>query len=237
MIEIAISLAVIAFAVVAIIGVLPAGLNVQRENREDTLVNQDGPYFLEAIRSGAQGFDNLTSFVDQVVIVFTNTSVASITNAPPFSGSNIVGWLSIPRGAKFNGDPVQKVQAYIHSPSGAAGEQGKGARDLAFNYLLTVEIVPFANFAVNTTNYLAYPTNTVEYAMAEARYLQSAQLTNNLYDVRLTFRWPVLPNGELGNGRQVYRAQLSGQQIQSKTPSGTILPFYYFAPQNYVRSQ
>ena len=37
MVEIAICLAVIAFALVAIIGILPAGLQVQKENREDTL--------------------------------------------------------------------------------------------------------------------------------------------------------------------------------------------------------
>ena len=53
MIEIAISLAIIGFALVAIVGVLPAGLNVQKENREETILNQDGPFLLEAIRSGA----------------------------------------------------------------------------------------------------------------------------------------------------------------------------------------
>ncbi|MGI8966215.1 MAG: type II secretion system protein, partial [Limisphaerales bacterium] len=47
MIEIAISLAVIGFAVVAIIGVLPYGLQPQGRNHEDTLINQDGPYLLE----------------------------------------------------------------------------------------------------------------------------------------------------------------------------------------------
>jgi hypothetical protein len=41
MVEIAISLAVIGFALVAIIGVLPRGLRVQRENREETIINQD----------------------------------------------------------------------------------------------------------------------------------------------------------------------------------------------------
>src|SRR5947207_7764407 len=35
MIEIAISLAVIGFALVAIIGILPTGMNVQKENREE----------------------------------------------------------------------------------------------------------------------------------------------------------------------------------------------------------
>ena len=41
MIEVALSLAIVAFALVAIMGVMPAGLNVQRENREETIISQD----------------------------------------------------------------------------------------------------------------------------------------------------------------------------------------------------
>ena len=55
MVEIALCLGVIAFALVAIIGVLPTGVRVQRDNREDTIINQEGLLLLEAIRSGSQG--------------------------------------------------------------------------------------------------------------------------------------------------------------------------------------
>src|SRR3954470_10742222 len=68
MIEIAIAVAVIAFALVAIIGVLPAGLQVQKENREDTLLGQDGTYFMEAIRNGAVGLDELADYVLQIEV-------------------------------------------------------------------------------------------------------------------------------------------------------------------------
>ena len=57
MVEIAIAIAVIGFALVAIIGVLPTGLQVQRDNREETIINQDGTYWLQAIRNGAAGSD------------------------------------------------------------------------------------------------------------------------------------------------------------------------------------
>src|ERR1700761_7875281 len=53
MIEIAIAIGVIAFALVAIIGILPRGLNVQKDNREDNIVNQDANFFMQAIRTGA----------------------------------------------------------------------------------------------------------------------------------------------------------------------------------------
>src|SRR5438046_10568599 len=88
MIEIAISVAVIAFALVAIIGVLPAGLQVQKENREDTLMAQDGTYWMEAIRNGAVGLDDLTNYVEQIKVGGTNR---------PFSNAQeLIGLLSNP---------------------------------------------------------------------------------------------------------------------------------------------
>ena len=63
MIELAICLGIIAFALIAIIGVLPVGINVQKDNREETIINQDGMYWMEAIRSGAIGMNELTNHV------------------------------------------------------------------------------------------------------------------------------------------------------------------------------
>ena len=60
MVELAICLGIIAFALVAIIGVLPIGINVQKDNREETIINQDGMYWMEAIRSGATGMNDLS---------------------------------------------------------------------------------------------------------------------------------------------------------------------------------
>src|SRR5256886_13643426 len=68
MVEIALCLGVIAFALVAIIGVLPTGVRVQRDNREDTIINQEGLLLLEAIRSGSQGLDYLTNYFDTITI-------------------------------------------------------------------------------------------------------------------------------------------------------------------------
>src|SRR5687767_4925350 len=44
MVEIAICLAVIGFALVAILGVLPLGIQVQTDNRQDTIIAHDGAY-------------------------------------------------------------------------------------------------------------------------------------------------------------------------------------------------
>ena len=63
MVEIALCLAIIAFALVAIIGVLPTGLNVQKANREETVIDQDAALWMDAIRNGALGCDDLTNYV------------------------------------------------------------------------------------------------------------------------------------------------------------------------------
>src|SRR5471030_1368785 len=78
MVEIAISLAIIGIALVGIIGVLPLGLNTQRDNREDTVINQDATVFIEAIRNGARGADDLTNYVFAIVNTGLNPPVGYI---------------------------------------------------------------------------------------------------------------------------------------------------------------
>ena len=79
MVEIAICLAIIAFALVAIIGVLPIGMNAQKENREETLINFDAHYLMDAIRSGSQGADTLTNYI----ICITNIKVRAPRTSSP----------------------------------------------------------------------------------------------------------------------------------------------------------
>src|SRR5580692_5503640 len=86
MIEIALAIGVIGFALVAVIGILPAGMNVQKDNREDTTISQDAPFFLDAIRSGSTNtvfynnnrlppntsLDFLTNYVERITIISNN---------------------------------------------------------------------------------------------------------------------------------------------------------------------
>ena len=86
LVEIALSLAIIGFALVAIIGVLPFGLNVQKENREETIIVQDATYLLDAIRNGARGLDDLTNYVESITNIATAYSILNgATNLVPGS--------------------------------------------------------------------------------------------------------------------------------------------------------
>lgn len=77
-IEIALCLGIIGFALVAIIGALPTGLNVQKFNREQTIIDSDATVWMDAIRSGARGYDDLTNYV----IAITNQWTTYTFNGP-----------------------------------------------------------------------------------------------------------------------------------------------------------
>lgn len=89
LVEIALSLAIIGFALVAIIGVLPFGLNVQKENREETIVVQEATYLLDAIRTGARGLDDLTNYVEGITNIVTVYAVDAAGETNVVSGPDI----------------------------------------------------------------------------------------------------------------------------------------------------
>jgi prepilin-type N-terminal cleavage/methylation domain-containing protein len=230
MVEIAICLAVIGFALVAIIGVLPTGMQVQRENREETLINQDGAYFMEAIRSGARGIEELPNYVMEIKVVEDSPSGPTTNEVPcpekVISGTNIIGALSTPWGWPPIPDclpldqnrRVYRTQAKVRSISGAAAEKGD-TNTITFEYILTSEITPFRTIdPALQPDVLAFLTN----------YPQ-LNLQRNLYEVRLTFRWPLLINGTVGNGRKVFRSMISGNFDTNEMG-------YFFDGGSYARS-
>src|ERR1035437_4208425 len=198
MIEIAISLAVIGFALVAILGVLPLGMNVQKENREETIINQDATVFLSALRNGAQGMDDLTNYILAITnyqAIYKhlhgppsdrNTNWYTLTSSGPSpgfalnSGSRIVGLLSTPKyiplasGFLYSNYVVAAVRSLSGPVSDKFPQTNAALQDLAFSYRLISEVVTFG-----TTFYNQNWSNPM-----------SPNLSNNLHEVRLTFRWP-----------------------------------------------
>jgi prepilin-type N-terminal cleavage/methylation domain-containing protein len=161
LIEVAIALGVIAVALVAIIGVLPAGLQVQRDNRQDTIINQDAAYLIEAIRGSAENIPDLAEFAE----VVDGAQVGGITT------SEIIARMSEPIGTHSN---------VFRSISGSAALRGPGVP--TFRYMVFSEVRRVPSAAVNpdlTYNGLSY-TN---------------ELAAHLYEVRLSFLWPMNANG------------------------------------------
>lgn len=250
MVEIAISLAIIGFALVAIIGVLPIGMKVQQDNREETVINQDATVFMNAIRNGVQGLDDLTNYVmavtNWVTLCKPNGSAAGNTVAYGYTynsgwndfritnGFRIIGLLSTPKyipqytKGQPSGFLSNNVVAYVRSLSGLAFDKfpqtNVSVQDLGFTYRLKSEVVPY------WTNYFDPSWTSDPAFLTVANNLQT-----NLHDVRLTFLWPLLPRGRVGNGAQSFRTLVSGQLLQTNDIGYPLNPLYFFQPQTYVK--
>ena len=240
LVEIAICLAIIGIALVAIIGVLPMGINVQRDNREETIINQDATVLIETIRNGARGVDDLTNYVFAITNSRTPYNpigpTVSIgynysTTFPINNGTNIIGLLSTPEytNPKNNAAPIDNlpifsgsydsnyIVAYVRSISGPASEKppqdNNGTiRGDSFSYKIICENVPVA--VAGTT--LPYDN----------------QLTANLHELRLTFLWPQLPNGSVGPKRQTFRTTVAGQLVQDTSNTN----LYFFQSQSFTNA-
>ena len=242
MVEIALCLGVIAIALVAIIGVLPTGVRVQRDNREDTIINQEGLFLLEAIRSGSRGLDYLTNYFDTIttsnilgVTVYTTPQLkGSVPSGAQFgglltNGQQIVSLLTRPK-YDLNRTFTNHVVARVRAITGSAVEKSVSARDIAFAYQVIPEVVPLSVHPPDTTNYQA----------AAARGLPPAEILTrsnlwrlarneaiNFFELRLTLQGPLIPKGKtydvLGTPR-TFRTLVSGAIVLGQGTSSFVLP-------------
>ena len=247
MIEIALSLAVIGFALVSVIGILPLGMSVQKDNREETIINQDAAYWMEAIRGGARGLDDLTNYVESISIIrteyagtipglpitndYTRTSPFAITN-----GQCIIGLMTTPKyqpgGVGFFSN---YVVAFVQALSGSAAEKfpqtNQSVQELAFKYRLTSEVITYDA----PDSPLSGPPP--EDIITRSNYwLVARNLQTNLHELRLTFRWPLLPDGSvpLKSPRQSFRVVVGGQ-ITNWVDAG--VPLHFLQSRTYRRAQ
>jgi type II secretory pathway pseudopilin PulG len=263
MMEIAISLAIIGIALVAIIGVLPIGMNVQQDNRQQTVVGQDASVFMDAIRNAALGLDDLTNYVyaitnywveynpDGTVNIASNNFYTyqnfgigtgyygPINGAQITNGANIIGLMSTPEYTAPNGRPIptlfntlgysNHIVVSVHSISGLAVEKPPQDNSLmqqdSFGYRIYCVNAPLAT---DTNNYTGNFSSTYQ-----------QQLFNSLHDLRLTFLWPVSPNGNLGSGRQTFRTLVAGQLVRQPplNPQNSPMSFWCNSNFYYYQSQ
>ena len=247
LVEIALSLAIIGFALVAIIGVLPAGLNVQRENREDTIITQEANYFMEAIRSGARGLDELTNNIISITNYWQDfdtsppvwdpagrlkgedgytrtrsyvTSSPVPENAFPLTnGSHIVGLLSKPKLQAVGPNIVRSnhVVALVRAIAGSASEKFPQTN-------ATVLDLGFSYRMVAEVHNIRLDNSGSPYGQ---------RLRENLREVRLKFSWPLFPGNRVGNGRQAFRVTAGGEYLSQFAENGSGQPVYYFNSSAY----
>jgi type II secretory pathway pseudopilin PulG len=258
MVEIAISLAIIGIALVAIIGVLPIGMRTQRDNREETIINQDATVFIEAIRNGARGLDDLTNYVYAItnswtlynadgsvdhsgVNGYTYTAASAYGTPVPFmaltNGANIVGLLSTPEFTTNSSGNFLPIST-LFSNNGYSNHVVAYVRSLSGpavekppqdNLIIQADAFAYRILCVNAP--VARDTNALALSLPYGIY--DKQLAASLRELRLTFLWPQLPNGSLGAGRQTFRTMVAGQMTQMLTiTNGQWL--YFYQPQSFT---
>ena len=107
-----------------------------------------------------------------------------------------------------------RVEAIVRALSGAAVEKGPQDSDpkkrtITFEYLMQVQVVPLDSSDPGLGNQIRGTLHT------------------NLHDVRLTFRWPLLPDGKTGNNKKSFRSLVSGTLAQQGTNG------FFFRPEKY----
>lgn len=247
MVELALCIAIIAIAMVAIMGVLPAGMGVQKQNREDTIISQEATHWMEVLRGGAVLFDDVTNYVDFVAVgrqrvddtrVLTNFFVGPYFTIPASSGLSpvrrlnhpelILGLLSLPKYDTIPNDFVANpttvtntITAVVRAFSGSLNEKilpqavneqpSNNQLGFSFRYLLRVELIPVPTLPKDAT-----PTSVRQFTAIE----------RGLFDVRLTFEWPVVGqdfNVKSGANLRTYRTQVAAQNRYQRDTNGNIL--------------
>ena len=257
MMEIAISLAIIGIALVAIVGVLPYGLHAQRDNREETIIAQDASVLLEAIRSGAQGMDDLTNYVICITNIQTfykpdstvqsvntygfsyaavtlNGSVATSLSAMTLTnGANIVGVLSTPEYVDNEFLPIPNLL-----------NGGYSNHVVAYFRSLSGPVAekPPQDKSILRGDSFGYRVICVNAPIARtfniAPNSYDSQIGYNQRELRLSFTWPLLPSqpgyGTIGsspNGNVTFRTTIPGQLV---TAPGAVGWRYYYRSQLFV---
>ena len=198
-IEIAICLGIIGFALVAIIAVLPRGLDVQKRNREETIIGQDADVWMSAIRSGAQGYDDLTNYVICITNFWTKYDANfNVIGGPGYdyytpthsertsynpkvndflltNGMHIIGLLSMPkRVPNYMNPPYQSnyVVAYVRAFSGPVVDKVPQTNSVILSDAFTYRMI------VENFPYAPVDTNSFCVDCPAAVGLSSAQLAD-----------------------------------------------------------
>jgi len=205
LVEIVLSLAIIAVALVAIIGVLPLGLNVQTENQEESIVAADAAIWMEFLRNGAQGgtyFEPDASgeifYISELKVgqvlrqragaellalydPVSSTRVSYISNFT--SASELLGLLSLPKYPENiltvpDGMTYTNWSVYadVRALNGNMADLA-AEKDFSFRYRMTPELVPLQG--VHRDHLVT--TNGPLFI-----------LQTNLYELRLRFQWPLV---------------------------------------------
>ena len=213
--EVVLAVGVVAFGLVAVLGVLPAGLSVHKDNREETIIRYEARYWINALRAGAQRFDALDQVEWAEVVVTNSVPPTIITNVyrahrnrlggddegdfPNLIGAlnrgglkqttwptDVIGWLSIPN----NGTVMTKTVLV------------RPMNSTLFDRIYGRKLLVGSSYTNNSSSTIYHPLPGGDLAFAyllEVSIEEDLVYPDDLHKVKLTFRWPVLKDPTIEN--------------------------------------
>ena len=210
--EVMLAIGVVAFGLVAVLGVLPAGLTVQKDNREETIIRYDAQYWMTALRAGMQPTDALHQ-VEWVELQVDDGAGPVVYRAHrPRLGGDGAGpeWRDLPslfRGHLKQASWPTDVIGWMSIPDGGTelGSVKKTARVRAMNGQLFDRIYGRKVLVATRQEFVSegdtafHPLPGGEFAFS---YLLETHIAPdpaivNLWRITLTFKWPVLDDPTL----------------------------------------
>jgi hypothetical protein len=210
--EVMLAIGVVAFGLVAVLGVLPAGLTVQKDNREETIIRYDAQYWMTALRAGMQPTDALHQ-VEWVELQVDDGAGPVVYRAhrPRLGGdgagpewrdlpslfrghlkqaswpTDVIGWMSIPD----NGTPLGSVKktARVRAMNGQLFDRVYGRKVLVAT---RQEFV-----SEGSTAFHPLPGGEFAFSYLLETHIAPDPANVNLWRITLTFKWPVLDDPTL----------------------------------------
>lgn len=216
--EVALAIGLVAFGLVAVLGVLPAGLNVQKDNREETIIKLDAEYWMSALRGTILG------------------------SALPLDAFNQIEWIEVNAGAKvFRAEYVKLAKDPYLRIRGTEPDDFYGAlkqsawRESVTQWMLkpgvttTLKVSPlngplfdriYGRMVLSTNGSTASILPGGDFAF---KYLLESRVTDigDLPKLILTFKWPVLDDPTMADTSKT-AADVKTASTSSKTYTITV---------------
>ena len=210
--EVMLAIGVVAFGLVAVLGVLPAGLTVQKDNREETIIRYDAQYWMTVLRAGMQPTDALHQ-VEWVELQVDDGAGPVVYRAHrPRLGGDGAGpeWRDLPslfRGHLKQASWPTDVIGWMSIPDNgtALGSVKKTARVRAMNgqlfdriYGRKVLVATRQEFvSEGDTAFHPLPGGEFAFSYLLETHIAPDPANVNLWRITLTFKWPVLDDPTL----------------------------------------
>jgi hypothetical protein len=206
--EVMLAIGVVAFGLVAVLGVLPAGLTVQKDNREETIIRYDAQYWMTVLRAGMQPTDALDQVewvelqvedADGPVVYRAHRPRLGGEGAPPIGGewpgmnylfkghlkqtswpTDVIGWMSIPDDTVFG---TVKKTARVRAINGHLFDRIYGRKVL---------VATEREFKKEgETAFHKLPGGEFAFSYLLETHIAPDPVNEDLWRITLTFKWPV----------------------------------------------